>query len=88
MHLYRALVIYWRKKPAQSTGHISVTKKQPPKDEHKTLPSRPNMDNRKQRPPVPRSPAVIRTTSAEIVQDKSGPLYECTEPTEGYVELC
>ena len=88
MHLYRALVVYWRKKPPQSTGHISVTKKQPPRDEHKTPPSRPKMDNRKRQPPIPRNPTVIQTTSAEIVQDKSVPLYECTEPTEGYIELC
>ena len=79
--------MYWKKKPPPNTSGINL-KNQPPLDDEHDLPtSRYEMSNRKQLPFTSRTPASMKTTALDKEKDEDGPLYECTDPMEGYAEM-
>ena len=79
--------MYWKKKPSQSTGSFNFRNQPSLENEHGLLASGSEMCNRKPLPTTPRTQTSVETTALNKEKDTDGPLYECTDPMDGYVKM-
>ena len=79
--------MYWKKKSFQSTSSINFRNHPSLENERGSLAYDYQMTNRKPLPSSSHTSASVKATPLDKEKDEDGPIYECTEPVDGYAEM-